>query len=664
MNKQANVLWWSELATSRIGVVFFGVFLLALLFFVANLADRASRDLVQEVQSLNEREIRNGFVAMSEIQRLNFLLFDARNYEGITLEHREDVQAAVDILFVRADHLKSVYPDPDVFKPSRGVIESLDEIVGLTDAYLTETDADYGAFLTQLIDASDRSRRSLHTYLTTLSRESEEITARQTDALLSKTRFLWVAVAALSLVGLVAISLLRREIVARRAREIAEENERFLAFFDPLTKLPNRVQLQNKLAQYLEGRTKTAVAIVDVDNFKSVNDTYGHAVGDDVLRYIAEILELPAKTLNGFAARLSGDEFAVVLPTDDFAKLSEYCRAVISRAARPHKVGNDTITTGVSIGLATTSQISTSRQVEMSWILRAADFSLYRAKAEGRSCYTFYDNDLAAQLEERNAMLEDLPSAITNGDLKLFLQPKVSLPDRAITGFEALVRWQRNGQLVSPVQFITLAEESGLIIDIDKHMLSEAAKTLADWNKLHGTNFGVSVNLSGTHFANMQVVELVRAAIEKSGITPSLLTLEITESVQLNDWALVQNILCAFRDLGVKISIDDFGAGYSSLAYLRAIAADELKIDRSLVSEIHESEEAAFVLDSVVDLAKNLNMDVIVEGIENEDQARRVFDLGVSKAQGYLFGAPVMAKDALRNATAYQTEKRTAVALR
>lgn len=639
------------LIASRAGMILAGLGLIMLAFGMANISDQASRSIAKDVELLNEREIRNGFVAMNEIQRLNLTVFGARGFETLTDAQREALQSAVDFLFVRREHIKSVYPRPEAFPPSIAVIESLDTIIEISDAYLAMTETDYQAFLGALIDASNQARRALNVYLTELNREQEKILTRQSQILLSKTRYLWAGVAALSLVSAVAMLLLRREVLSRRAREEAEERVRFLAFFDPLTKLPNRVQLQDRLEEYLKERAKIAVGIVDVDNFKSVNDTYGHAVGDAILRHVADILAPRAKDLNGFVARLSGDEFAVVIPTDDIGSLKQYCNDVIAQAARPHTFENETIATGVSIGLATTSQLSSAGRVEISSVLRAADFSLYSAKAEGRGCFMFYDNELAAQLEERNAMLEALPDAIANGDLRLFLQPKVSLPEGTVIGFEALVRWQRGDRLVPPSQFITLAEESGLIVDIDICMLKQAIQRVGDWNASHGTSFGVSVNLSGVHFSNSLIVDHVRDALETSSLAPELLTLEITESTQLHNGHLVQGILSAFRALGTRISIDDFGAGYSSLAYLRSIGADELKIDRSLVSEIHESQEAAFVLDAVIDLAQNLNMDVIVEGIENPDQARAIHQMGVSTAQGFLFGTPEPAEQALSEAT-------------
>ena len=248
-------------------------------------------------------------------------------------------------------------------------------------------------------------------------------------------------------------------------------------------------------------------------------------------------------------------------------------------------------------------------------------------------------------------MLDELPKAIEGGDLDVFLQPKVDLRTRAPYGFEALVRWRRNGQLIPPVEFIEVAEEGGHIKALDLSMIASASRLVADWNRRHGSEFSLSVNISALHLLDDRDTEAVIEAIEALTLPRALLTIEITETVELADWRRVSHAIERLRQTGCRISIDDFGTGYSSLAYLRAIPADELKIDKSLVSEIETSAESQFILDAVIDLARSLDMTVIVEGIERESQIDILRDLGCQRGQGFLYGRPQPALEALRDAT-------------
>jgi EAL domain-containing protein (putative c-di-GMP-specific phosphodiesterase class I) len=241
-----------------------------------------------------------------------------------------------------------------------------------------------------------------------------------------------------------------------------------------------------------------------------------------------------------------------------------------------------------------------------------------------------------------------LPTAIARGDLLIYFQPKVKLPERSVYGFEALVRWHRSGKVVPPDEFINVAEESGLIVELDRFVLMQGTKLLAEYNRSRNEIYAISVNLSAVHFSTNRIFSWVKEALSASGLSPELLTLEITETVEMRDWRQAQNVILKLRSLGVRIAIDDFGTGYSSLGYLRSTAADELKIDKSLVEEIETSSKARFLMDGVLDMAHNLQLDVVVEGIETTEQEQAVFEMGALQAQGFLYGRAVPAEQALR----------------
>ncbi len=238
-------------------------------------------------------------------------------------------------------------------------------------------------------------------------------------------------------------------------------------------------------------------------------------------------------------------------------------------------------------------------------------------------------------------MIEELPNAIRSGALDVYLQPKVTLPDGVVYGFEALVRWNREGVMVPPDRFVSVAEESGLILELDRYVMRRATQVTADINAELGRSYSISVNLSALHFSGRRIVGWVQAALADSRLPPSLLTLEITESVELGDWRGAQATVEELRESGTRVSIDDFGTGYSSIGYLHAISADELKIDRSLVERIETCDKSRFLVDTVLDMAGNLGLDVVVEGIETESQARVIHQLGGNKAQGFLYGRPM-----------------------
>ena len=449
--------------------------------------------------------------------------------------------------------------------------------------------------------------------------------------------------------------LLRREVLGRHARDKAEKRVAYLAYFDPLTELPNRTQFQERLQAWLNDRLAFSLLFVDLDDFKSINDTYGHAAGDAVLRRVASMLSHHATRMNGFAARLGGDEFALVVPGDCIEHVTSLCETLLLQSSNRIKFDGETFGIGVSIGASTTGQVMETMFATLDSLCRVTDFALYTSKSAGRRRFTIYDHMLGDKFLERRAMIDELPRAIEQGMLEVYLQPQVILPQAGVRGFEALVRWRRGKELIPPDSFITVAEESGMVVEIDRYVLNCAVKAIAEWNKLHDTRFSVSVNLAAVHFGSERIVAWVEEALWHSALAPKLLTLEITETMVLKDWDRARRVIDQLKALGVRISIDDFGTGYSSIAYLQTMGADEIKIDRSLVNHVETSDKSRMLLSSILDIARNLGLQVVVEGIETEGQAKLVHEMGVNWVQGFLFGLPQPHASALKEFTGAET---------
>ena len=613
--------------------------------------------------SLQNAQIRNGYVAISDIQRLVLIAFEAAEEGEMVPEMAEEFISATDMLFVRMDTFQRILGENKGSTAGQQAVVSLDKITRIADQAISDDFRDMSGVTKRLIAEFEMARIHLVQYLDDTRRQQDDLVLVQTAAVRSQRMVVIANLLGLTILVSGTLMLLRREVLGRRAREKAERDVAFLAFFDPLTELPNRAHYQDHLNRMLEAGQIIAMIHVDVDEFKAINDTHGHVAGDEVLRHVGGILVEKARLYGGFAARMGGDEFALLLATDQTPVLTGLAEEILASMGEPLIVHGASIDIGLSIGIATSTQVSTFRATP-DLLTRVTDFALYASKTDGRGRYTIYDQALEARFRERRAMLEELPLAISSGDLRVFLQPKVALPGRSVLGFEALVRWQRGDQLVPPGEFIELAEESGLVVEIDLFMLNTAVKKVADWNRQYGTDFHVAVNLSALHFGAPRIVSQVEEALWNAAFPADHLTLEITESVELRDWSQAVTIIRELRALGVRVAIDDFGTGFSSLAYLRATMADELKIDRTLVIEVETSKKARLLLSSVIDIAHNLGFSVTVEGIESPGQAQIVSDLGAGTGQGFLFGRPEPALDALQKATGGENSARRHVAER
>jgi diguanylate cyclase (GGDEF)-like protein/PAS domain S-box-containing protein len=424
----------------------------------------------------------------------------------------------------------------------------------------------------------------------------------------------------------------------------SEQQVSRLAHYDSLTGLANRVQMSQALEQILaapSGRERTcAVLMLDLDRFKHVNDTLGHPAGDALLKQVAQRLERAIDGL-GRCGRLGGDEFQVIVPGDQTrSALGHMAQQIIASLSQPYSIEGQSVVIGASVGIALAPEHGTSSDE----IIRNVDLALYAAKDAGRGVFRFYAEDLHAAAEERAELEQDLREAIAKGQLQLYYQPVVFAANEKIVGFEALMRWQhpRRGW-ISPAKFIPIAEDAGLIDRIGQWALRTACADLARWPR----SIRCAVNVSALQFANPDLPTIVANALAHSGVAPSRLELEITESVFLGESSGTDAMFKALKRVGVRLALDDFGTGYSSLGYLKKAPFDKIKIDQSFVrGATEEGSRNGAIIASITSLAEALLMDTTAEGVETLDELELVRLLGCSHVQGYIYFKPMNAADA------------------
>jgi diguanylate cyclase (GGDEF)-like protein len=404
---------------------------------------------------------------------------------------------------------------------------------------------------------------------------------------------------------------------------------------DSLTGLANRTQLEEVTARALDLGCAVSVLMIDVDDFKDVNDSRGHAVGDDVLRVLAERLRACVRP-GDVVARIGGDEFAVVVAGDAHVAHAVGERLLVSLAL-PVPLDDGLVTVHASIGVAEAADDERTAGA----LLRNADLAMHLAKAQGKNRLVGYADGMAEAARRRAGLQQDLLAAVTGEQVELHYQPTVLLTDGHTTGFEALVRWRHPERgLIPPVEFIPLAEESGAIVEIGRWVLRTALHQGAAWLREGDDTLRMAVNLSPRQLFDTDIVADVVAALTESGFPAELLTLELTEGVLVRDVDAVVAQLESLRALGIRIAIDDFGTGFSSLSYLRKLPADVLKIDRSFVADLPAGRSATTLIASIVELARTLGLDVVAEGVETDDQRLALRDLKCGQAQGYFFARP------------------------
>jgi diguanylate cyclase (GGDEF)-like protein len=423
------------------------------------------------------------------------------------------------------------------------------------------------------------------------------------------------------------------EITERRQ---AEANVAHLAHYDALTNLPNRVLFREAIEQAVHVRHGQGLALLclDLDQFKSVNDTLGHPIGDALLQAVAERL-LGQTRVTDTVARLGGDEFAVVLtPIDRPTDATAMAERLIALFDTPFIIAGHQIVIGTSIGIVFAPQDG----LDPDQLLKNADLALYRAKVDGRGLYRLFHAEMDAQMQARRRLELDLRKALKVGQLELFYQPIVDLRANAVTGFEALLRWRHPEKgLVSPDEFIPLAEEIGLIVPIGEWALREACAAAASWPG----ELRVAVNLSPAQFKSQNLMAAVAVALCEAGLPPDRLELEITETVMLQNTDATLATLHQFRALGVGIAMDDFGTGYSSLSYLRRFPFDRIKIDQSFVRDMCRKTDCHAIVRAVTSLGNELGMATTAEGVETAEQLDAVTLAGCTEVQGYLFSRAV-----------------------
>ncbi|WP_461512691.1 putative bifunctional diguanylate cyclase/phosphodiesterase [Rhizobium mongolense] len=410
----------------------------------------------------------------------------------------------------------------------------------------------------------------------------------------------------------------------------------YMAMNDSLTGLPNRAAFAQHIELHAAAATATApiaLLYLDVDHFKHINDSKGHAAGDTLLCQVAKRLSALAQE-GDLVARLGGDEFALVLKLAEISRAERFAKQLLALLSAPFELDGVNEHVSCSIGIALAPEHTEDADV----LMRHADLALYAAKASGRSTYRFYEPEMRLEAERWHQLSAELRDALAKNQFELHYQPIVRLEDDGLAGFEALIRWHHPLRgLVAPTEFIPIAEETGLIVPIGEWVLREACRTAASWPG----HLKIAVNLSVSQFRHTSLLSTVVAALDGSGLRPERLEIEITESVFLADVELSLPLLRALKELGIRIAIDDFGTGYSSFSYLRAFAFDKIKLDRSFVAGIESDAGSLAIIRAVVGIGSGFNATTLAEGVETKEQLKRLKQEGFGEVQGYLLGKPM-----------------------
>ena len=428
-----------------------------------------------------------------------------------------------------------------------------------------------------------------------------------------------------------------------------------LVHHDVLTGLPNRILLQDRLIQAMESACRQgrqlAVMFMDLDQFKHINDSLGHAIGDKLLQSVAQRL-MDCVRHSDTISRQGGDEFVVLLPYIENPESAGVCaQKMLATLALPHRIDQHELHISVSIGISIYPNDGQDAETQ----IKNADIAMYQAKENGRNNYKFFEQDMNARAVHRQSVEVSLRRALERQEFVLHYQPKINLQSGAIVGVEALIRWQHPEQgLLLPAQFVSIAEDCGLILPIGRWVLREACLQARSWQQAGLPPIIVAVNISALEFRDKDFFENIRAVIEKTGLEPRYLELELTESILMQDAASTDSMLHALANFGVKLAIDDFGTGYSSLSYLKLFPINTLKIDQSFVNQMCSNLDDAAIVSAVTSMGKSLKLCVIAEGVESSEQSAFLLAQHCDEGQGYYFGCPMVA-EAL--ATLLQTGK-------
>ena len=414
----------------------------------------------------------------------------------------------------------------------------------------------------------------------------------------------------------------------------AEEHVNYMAHFDALTELPNRFLFNERMAKAMRGTDRNVgLLYLDLDHFKSINDTLGHPVGDKLLCEVARRLEQTVSRRE-MVARLGGDEFAVMVSGARLAKIDAIAAAIVSELSRPFCLGDHDVVTGTSIGMAISGEDSTHTEE----LFRKADLALYEAKGRGRNRAVLFEPGMDEAAQYRRMLELDLRASLGKSEMQLHYQPLINVSSGAIKGYEALIRWVHPTRgVVMPDTFIPVAEETGMIVQIGEWAIRKALDDLATWPE----EISVSVNLSPVQMRSPSLISTVLNALATTGVDPARVCLEITETVLMQDSTANIETLHKLRSLGVHIALDDFGTGYSSLNYLRSFPFSKIKIDKCFIGEIDAREDCQAIVRSVIQLADSLGMETTAEGVERDSQLAQLLAEGCGEAQGFLYSPAI-----------------------
>jgi diguanylate cyclase (GGDEF)-like protein len=518
------------------------------------------------------------------------------------------------------------------------------------DLYMVQLD-EAGTAMQREVESTSSNPARIQSILATVSTVNANLTPIENqfvEALseASRTTYQWLQAIMLAATP-VLLSLgtaLSMRILRQRRR--ASERVHHIAFHDDLTSLPNRLLLNQRLDQALSRHrrsgSKLAILFMDLDRFKVINDSLGHEVGDVLLRQVADRLRAQSRE-GDTIARMGGDEFVVLIENHDNLKdISAYAHRLVEQLSAPYLLGKKDCHVTLSIGISVFPSDGNDSQA----LLKAADVAMYRAKQMGRNNYQYYLPSMNVHTLERLELESDLSRALERGEFLLYYQPKVEIATGLITGTEALLRWKHPVRgLVPPLEFISLAEETGLIVPIGEWVLATACAQNKVWQDLGLTRLGISVNLSARQFSDSMLLEKLTRIIQASGIDPSSLELEITESVVMSHAECAVGVLEQLKSIGVRIAIDDFGTGYSSLGYLKRFPIDTIKVDRSFIRDIPADSGDMKIARAIIAMAHALRLKVVAEGVENAEQLTFLRAQRCDAVQGYFLFRPLPADE-------------------
>lgn len=420
-----------------------------------------------------------------------------------------------------------------------------------------------------------------------------------------------------------------------------EQKIHFMNYYDNITGIPNRKKFTEKFQQLINDNigngTKLGLIFFDIDNFKNINDTYGHEVGDEILHKLCERIEGILDARHTFA-RFGGDEFVIAFSSViDEIEIKEFLNDLLLKVRKPFEVNNKNIYCSISLGISMYPRDANNLEV----LLKTADMAMHKAKEEGKNRYKFFDVDILNMLKRQYDIEKALRTAIEKNEIFMVFQPKVSIKGEKINGFEALVRWVNSDLgFISPAEFIPIAENTGLIVDIGKYIIEESFKKCKELYEISTSIFHIAINISDIQLREDGFIDFIAELLHKYEIPPEYIEFEITEGVIMKSVARNIELLLGLKRLGVSIALDDFGTGYSSLSYLKRLPIDVLKIDKSFVDGIGVDEKSEYIAESIIKLSHSLDLKVVAEGVETREQLGYLDRMKCDVAQGYYFSKP------------------------